>query len=135
MTQWQPDETNTDNNLPAFTQAVPGGSDENFSDESDILSDQDETEKFDLMTDDEKLGAHSKSLDSSEDEPDDFMEGKLDVKAQMDRAAQEMVPSDSPRSELGSAFANTPGGVDEVAMRTDQELARRHHPVIEKHKH
>jgi len=130
--------------LPAFTQGVPGGADENSDDESDILSDQDLTEKMDLLSDDENLGAHSRSLDSLENEPEDFMEGELDVKEQMDRAAaaldasihgyQNQGTEDSPRTELGAAFANTPGGIEEVEMKTDQELARRHHPVIDKRK-
>jgi hypothetical protein len=60
----------------------------------------------------------------------------LDVKEQMDRAADAMDTSirglqnqayeDSPRTELGAAFRNTPGGLEEVEMKTDQELAIRH---------
>lgn len=142
MTQWENEDSTDRDDLPAFTQGVPGGGEENSDDESDILSDQDQTEKMDLLSDDENMGAHSKSLGVLEDEPDDFMEGEIDVKTQMDRAAaaldasihgyQNQGTEDSPRTELGAAFANTPGGLEEVEMRTDQELARRHHPVIDK---
>ena len=127
MTQWENDNV-ADNDTDA--------------DEQDILTDQDQTEKVDLLADDENMGAHSKSLDALEDEPEDFMEGDVDVKTQMDRAAaaldasingyQDRGTEDSPRTELGAAFADTPGGLEEVEMRTDQELARRHHPVIDK---
>jgi len=102
-----------------------------------ILADQDLSEKLDTATDDENLGAHSKALDELEEEPNDFLTGEVDVKEQMDRAADAMEASisgypdrsseDSPRSELGSAFRNTPGGLEEVEFKTDQELAKHHH--------
>ena len=135
-------EQENNNELPAFTQGVPGGSDENMDDESDILTDQDQTEKVDLLSDDENMGAHSNSLDSLENEPDDFLEGEIDVKTQMDRAAaaldasihgyQDQGTEDSPRTELGAAFADTPGGLEEVEASTDRELARRHRGVFDK---
>jgi hypothetical protein len=139
MCPMQDDEGRNSDELPGFTNEVPGGASEDQSDESDILADQDLTEKMDLLSDDENLGAHSRSLDSLEDEPDDFMEGELDVKAAMDRAAealdasihgyQDRATEDSPRTELGAAFKDTPGGLEEVEMKTDQELAQRHHPL------
>jgi hypothetical protein len=137
---WQ-DEDNgrSSDDVPGFARDVPGSDNEDMDDESDILGDQDLTEKTDVLADDENLGAHSKSLDSLEDEPEDFLEGELDVKEQMDRAADAMDASihgyqnqgaeDSPRTELGAAFKNTPGGIEEVEMKTDQDLARRRHPV------
>jgi len=125
--------------IPSFASSSSGEADENSNDESDILSDQDLTSKIDLLSDDENLGAHSRSLDSLEDEPDEFLEGEIDVKEQMDRAAEAMEASifgyqnqgteDSPRTELGAAFRNTPGGLEEVEMKTDQDLIQRHHPL------
>jgi len=123
--------------VPGFTRAVPGGASEDENDEADILADQDLTEKL-SQADDENMGAKSESLDELEDdEPDAFLEGEIDVKEQMDRAADAMDSSirglqnqgyeDSPRSELGAAFRNTPGGLEEVEMKTDQDLAIRHH--------
>lgn len=121
--------------VPEFTKSVRGGASEDKDDESDILSDQDLTEKI-SQADDENLGAKSNSLDELEEEPKDFIEGEIDVKEQMDRAADALDSSirglqnqgyeDSPRSELGAAFRNTPGGLEEVEMKTDQDLARRH---------
>jgi hypothetical protein len=74
-------------------------------------------------------------LDSLEEEPDQFLTGEIDVKEQMDRAADAMDASihgyqnqayeDSPERELGASFKDTPGGLDEVAMKTDEALAKR----------
>src|SRR5207253_2907059 len=98
--------------VPGFTNPVRGGASEDDDDEADILSDQDLTQKLNRL-DDENLGAKSNSLDELEMEPEDFVEGELDVKEQMDRAADAMDSSirglqnqgyeDSPRSELGAA--------------------------------
>lgn len=122
--------------FPGFTKPTPGEALENEADEADILSNQDATEKID-QEDDENLGAKSKSLDILEEEPEDFLEGEVDVKEQMDRAAKAMEASiqgvqnqayeDSPQTELGAAFHNTPGGIEEVEMKTDQDLALHHH--------
>lgn len=127
--------------IPGFTGNSRGEADENTEDEKEILGDQDLTEKIDL-SDDENMGAHSNSLDSLEEEPEDFLEGEVDVKEQMDRAADAMEASifgyqnqgteDSPRTELGAAFKYTPGGIEEVEMKTDQELAKHRHPVKRK---
>ncbi len=126
-------ETEGRTSVPGFTKTVTGGGSENENDEADILSDQDLTQKL-STADDENMGAKSESLDALEDEPDVFLSGEIDVKEQMDRAADAMDASihglqnqgyeDSPRSELGAAFRNTPGGIEEVEMKTDQELAR-----------
>ncbi len=120
---------------PGFTKITRGEASEDEKDESDILTDQDATKK--LRQIDENLGAKSHSLGMLEKEPKAFSEGEIDVKEQMDRAADAMDSSirglqnqadeDSPRTELGAAFRNTPGGIEEVEMKTDQELALRHH--------
>src|SRR5687767_8287847 len=119
---------------PGFTSVAAGEASENERDEAGILSDQDVTENF-AGTLDENLGAKSNSLDSLEDEPDAFLTGEVDVKEQMDRAAEALDASihgyqnqafeDSPQRELGAAFRDTPGGLEEVAQKTDEELAKR----------
>ncbi len=118
--------------VPGFTQGNSGEACENKADEQQILGDQDQTTPDDSLTRDENMGAPSNTLEAMEDEPGDFMRGEVDVKEQMDRAAdaldsairglQTQGDEDSPRTELGSAFRNTPGGVDEVAFRTDEDL-------------
>lgn len=125
-----------DQDIPGFAQITPGGSSENENDEKDILTDQDQTKKIDLLSDDENMGAKSRSLDELDEEPDEFLRGDIDVKEQMDRAADAMNASlhgyesqadeDSPRGDLGASFRSTPGGLEEVEMKTDEELARRH---------
>jgi hypothetical protein len=107
---------------------------ENKKDESDILSDQDQTLYKDALNRDENMGAISNSLESLEDEPPDFMRGEVDLVEQMDRASNAMDASihglsnqadeDSPRSELGAEFKGTPGGLEEVEMKTDEAMAR-----------
>lgn len=110
---------------------------ENLRDEDEIINDQDLTRKQNLLRDDENMGAKSRSLDTLEDEPDEFIRGDLDVKEQMDRTTdafdasifgyQSQAYEDSPSGELNASFRNTPGGLEEVEMKTDQELAVRHH--------
>ncbi|MES3037386.1 MAG: hypothetical protein V4736_05705 [Bdellovibrionota bacterium] len=122
---------------PGFTYVDEVEATENAEDEAEILGDQDVTLRADNLSDDENMGAPSNSLEAMENEPADFMRGELDVKEQMDRAAVYMDASihghagvddeDDPTTELGSAFKNTPGGIEEVAQKTDEELARRNH--------
>jgi hypothetical protein len=119
---------------PGFTQSGGGDVFENKQDEADILADQDQTIAKDPLTRDENMGAKSTTLESLEDEPADFMRGEVDVKQQMDRAADALESSilgytnqadeDSPRSELGASFKDTPGGLEEVEEKTDEDLAR-----------
>lgn len=103
------------------------GGDNLDHDEMDILNDQDETVKKIMNADDENMGAKSRSLDSLENEPEDFINGKRDVYSQMDKSAHEIMEEDHHEEELQATFENTPGGLDEVAMKTDRELAKRHH--------
>ncbi len=119
---------------PGFTQGGGGDIFENKQDEADILADQDQTIAKDPLTQDENMGAKSTTLESLEDEPADFMRGEVDVRQQMDRAADALESSilgytnqgdeDSPRSELGASFKDTPGGLEEVEIKTDEDLAR-----------
>lgn len=130
--------------IPSFAGSGRGEADEDPEDETEILTDQDITSKLDLLEDDENLGAHSRALDSLEEEPEEFLEGEVDVKEQMDRAAEAMEASifgyqnqgteDSPRTELGAAFKNTPGGIEEVEIKTDQDLIRNQPPGKSKKK-
>jgi len=101
---------------------------ENQKDESKILSDQDMTMKEDLT--------RASTLENVEDDPSDFVSGEIDVKEQMDRTAHAV--SDSLKgvqnarnksdrsSELFESFRATPGGLEEVIMKTDEDLARMH---------
>lgn len=101
---------------------------ENQKDESKILSDQDMTLKEDLT--------QASTLDNVEDDPNEFVTGEVDVKEQMDRTAH--VVADSLKgvqnarsqrdrsSELLESFRATPGGLEEVIMKTDEDLARMH---------
>lgn len=120
---------------PGFTAATPGGAQENPEDQTGILTDQDQT--FPNTTDldrDDNMGANSNSLESLEDEPADFMRGEVDVKEQMDRAASALDDSihgyerqsdeDSPRGDLGASFRDTPGGLEEVEQKTEEDLAQ-----------
>jgi hypothetical protein len=123
---------------PGFTESAGAEIFENKKDEADILADQDQTVPSDPLTQDENMGAKSMTLDASEEEPGDFMRGEVDVKEQMDRAADAIDSSirglsnqadeDSPRTEIGAAFRDTPGGLEEVEMRTDEELAHKRKP-------
>lgn len=127
-----------DTSIPAFTRETEGAPAEDPMDEADILGDQDQTKTLQPGTDDENMGAQSYSLDSLENEPADFMRGDLDVKEQMDRAADALEASlagwesqayeDDPRGDLGASFRATPGGLEEVEMKTDQDLATHRHP-------
>lgn len=119
--------------VPDFTQSSPGEASENTRDENIILGDQDVTMRSSLESDDENMGAHTRSYDRIEDEPEEFMSGEIDVKEQMDRTADAMDSSlrglqnqgfeDSPRTELGASFKYTPGGIEEVEQKTDEYLA------------
>lgn len=125
-----------DDGIPGFASTNAGEANEDQRDEMDILTDQDQTKKIDLLMDDENMGAKSSSLDALEDEPDDFIQGEVDVKTQMDRAADALDSSihgyesqadeDSPHGDLGASFRSTPGGLEEVIMKTDQDLAEHH---------
>src|SRR5437868_2032166 len=107
---------------PGFTQSGGAEVSENPKDEFDILADQDQTVSGDKLSRDENMGAISNSLESLEDEPADIMRGEIDVVDQMNRASDEMEASilgytsqateDSPRSEVGASFKDTPGGVE-----------------------
>jgi len=134
----------SDSVTPSFTQSTPGAPSEDSRDESDIMTDQDSTRMSHLLTDEESVGAGN-ALEAMEDEPGDFMRGELDVKEQMDRAAtaldaslrgyQSQADEDSPRTELGASFRETPGGLEEVAQKTDQYLATHGHPHKPTKKH
>ena len=77
--------------IPRFTDVSDGEASENEFDEQLIINDQDETTiEGDINNLDENMGAKTFSLDPVEDEPEDFMQGELDVKQQMDRTAREI---------------------------------------------
>src|SRR5688572_25872416 len=82
-----------------------------IEDESQILADQDQTTEGDISILDENMGARSSSLDPLEKETPDFMRGEVDVKEQMDLAAEVM--SDSIRG------IQEPRGDDDSASELD----------------
>jgi len=104
-------------------------------DEEQILGEQDQTQKKNLLSLDENMGAKSASLDSLEEGPADFMTGEIDVKKQMDlaeRALKRSVAGENESrgegdrdSELEESFRATPGGLEEVMEKTDEDLAHR----------
>lgn len=123
--------------IPEFTQTKRGEPSEDSYDEKEILGDQDVTNKT-SSADDENMGAITRSYEPLEDEPGDFMRGEIDVKTQMDRAADALDASihgyqnqgaeDSPKTELGASFKWTPGGIEEVEAKTDEYLATHRKP-------
>lgn len=118
---------------PPFTQLKLGETTENKVDENEILVDKDETGHDTIKTTVERFNLTDTDLDTLEDLPADFMRGEVDVKSQMDMAASAMDSSlrglqdpgseDSPKGELGASFRDTPGGIDEVAAKTDEFIA------------
>lgn len=128
--------------IPEFTQTKMGEASEDSYDEKEILEDQDVTNKSNLRADDENMGAKSRSYEPMEEEPGDFMRGEIDVKEQMDRAADAMDASihgyqnqgaeDSPKTELGASFKYTLGGIEEVEAKTDEYLATHRKPKRER---
>tara|TARA_B110001454_G_scaffold219192_1_gene251186 strand:+ start:71003 stop:71359 length:357 start_codon:yes stop_codon:yes gene_type:complete len=62
----------------------------NRGDESGILADQDMTNEHDITGLDENMGAISNSMDSLEDEPEEFLQGDVDVFTQMNRTTRAM---------------------------------------------
>lgn len=63
---------------------------ENQRDETQILKDQDMTLERDISDIDETMGAKSTSLDDIENGPEEFIQGEIDVKEQMDRTTRAM---------------------------------------------
>ena len=62
----------------------------NRGDESGILADQDMTNEHDITALDENMGAMSHTMESLEDEPDEFLQGDVDVVTQMRRTTRAM---------------------------------------------
>jgi hypothetical protein len=102
---------------------------ENRRDENEILTDQDITHKSHILEDDENLGAKSRSLGALEDESEEFIQGAIDVKKQMDLASeamddsihgvQENVDADDPQGDLDASFrATTIMGEKTAVVRT-----------------
>ena len=92
-------------------------------DTSEILADQDQTAKHARLGENiETQGPLSGSL---EDEPIEFMQGEIDVKAQMDRTTRVVDADILGHHDLDDSPAMTPGGIEEVAAKTDEDIARR----------
>ncbi|WP_413580654.1 hypothetical protein [Bdellovibrio sp. HCB288] len=118
---------------PSFSGLHQGEATNNHMDESNILSDKDQTSKVDVKDLKKAMKNTDRSFESLEDLPSDFIRGERDVLDQMNLAADALDSSlrglpdhgseDSPRGELGSSFQNTPGGIEEVSAKTDEYLA------------
>lgn len=129
--------------LSGFTQIKTGESSENKVDEKEILSDKDITGQTPLSSTVKRFKMTDTALEPLEDLPADFMRGEVDVKTQMDLAASAMDSSlrglqsqsdeSSPRGELGASFRDTPGGLEEVAAKTDEYIAT--HGLRKKKRH
>lgn len=105
--------------IPEFTKNNPGEAEENRMDEERILADRDLTESG--------PASGPSPYMNLEDEPADFMRGEVDVKTQMDRAADAL---DS--SVRGIKDNSQPGlqshGIEEAGAKTDRLLATRRFP-------
>jgi len=107
---------------------LPENDYDDHRDEEQILNDQDMTNEGDITKLDEIMGAKSGSLDVLEDEESDFMRGEVDVKAQMDRAERALDQAIHHHEPLESLEEDeTPGGLEEVILKTDQDLAKSRH--------
>lgn len=97
--------------VPEFTQASRGEAVENRGDENRILADRDETndEPTEFM--------------NVENEPADFIRGEVDVKTQMDRAANALDSSVRGIREKLTEGLQT-HGLEEVEAKTDKALAQ-----------
>ena len=93
-------------------------------DTSEILADQDQTSKHTDLG--ENIESPSRLSGSVEDEPIEFMQGEIDVKAQMDRTTRVVDADIMGHHDLDDSPDLTPGGIEEVAAKTDEDLARRH---------
>jgi hypothetical protein len=88
-------QSSTENGSPRHTPEIEDLSSDkdttgNRRDESQILADQDMTNEHDISALDENMGAISHSMDSLEDEPDEFLQGDVDVVTQMRRTSRAM---------------------------------------------
>ncbi|HRO66843.1 MAG TPA: hypothetical protein PL182_04705 [Pseudobdellovibrionaceae bacterium] len=90
-------------------------------DQEDILSDQDQTS---LSTDpsDDLRGKGGPSALDLEDEPVEFARGEIDVKTQMDRTTRIAKASATRHYDLDDSPDTTPGGLEEVFVKTDRDL-------------
>ncbi|MBX2988359.1 MAG: hypothetical protein KF802_10730 [Bdellovibrionaceae bacterium] len=89
----------------------------------EILSDMDQTSMRSSPEDDLR-GGGPVSLDL-EDEPAEFVRGEIDVKTQMDRTTRIAKADALGHHDLDDSPDMTPGGLDEVAAKTDEDLARK----------
>ncbi|HWU43292.1 MAG TPA: hypothetical protein VN132_07640 [Bdellovibrio sp.] len=123
----------SNSSVPGFSQIKMGETRENRFDENEILVDKDQTGHTTLRSTVERFNMTDTALEPLEDLPGDFMRGEIDVKKQMDLAASAMDSSlrglqhqgyeNSPRGEMGASFRDTPGGIEEVAAKTDEFIA------------
>ncbi|WII72943.1 hypothetical protein QJS83_03540 [Bdellovibrio sp. 22V] len=128
-----PEEKERSVSLPVFTEIKKGETSESTFDEDEILTDKDQTARTTITNAVKRMKLNDIAPEPLEDLPGDFMRGDIDVREQMDRAADAMDTSwrglqnradeDSPRGELGASFRDTPGGLEEVEAKTDEYIA------------
>lgn len=95
----------------------------NEEDENDILTDQDQLGPLDNTADIQ--GAKSTLSPDLENEPEEFQRGEIDVKTQIDRTTRIARANIQGHHDLDDSPATTPGGIEEVAAQTDEEMAER----------
>lgn len=98
----------------------PGQATFNERDRADIIRDKDET----LDGAGHEAASGPASLDL-ENEPAEFVRGEIDVKTQMDRTVRIARAEARGHHELDDSPDFTPGGLEEVVEKTDQDLAER----------
>lgn len=96
----------------------------NPEDASAILTDQDLSGPKSDLQGDTLSGAGPVSLDL-EDEPGEFIRGEVDVKSQIDRTSRVVKANVHGHHDLDDSPEMTPGGIEEVAAKTDEDLARK----------
>lgn len=98
----------------------PGQASFDERDRSDIIRDKDET-----LDESEREAMSGAPIQDYENEPGEFMRGEIDVKTQIDRTVRITRAEARGHHELDDSPDFTPGGIDEVAEKTDQDLAER----------
>lgn len=114
------------------TPNLPGPEQEATSDESKIIGDQDQTFESANLKANSTMGSGPANWDL-EDEPEEFARGEIDVMTQIDRTTRIARANAYGHHDLDDSPEMTPGGIEEVAAKTDQDLAL--HGYGQRHPH
>jgi hypothetical protein len=104
------------------TDNAPNPASESTADETKIIGDQDQTFENRNLKKSTTMGSGPANWDL-EDEPDDFARGEIDVMTQIDRTIRISRANAEGHHDLDDSPDMTPGGIEEVAAKTDQDLA------------